>query len=52
MPINSFDDYPMTWRPILDSGIGPVYLALAKCLEQDIASGMLHPGIKLPRSGS
>ncbi len=48
MPINSFDDYPMTWKPILDREIRPLYRALAEQLERDIAGGALRPGTRLP----
>lgn len=48
MPINSFLDYPMSWKPDRQSLKRPVYLSLAALLEQDIASGSLTPGTKLP----
>ncbi|MBB3112448.1 DNA-binding transcriptional MocR family regulator [Paenibacillus phyllosphaerae] len=48
MPINSFVDYPMSWRPDKSTLTRPLYLSLAKLLEQDIASGALAPGAKLP----
>lgn len=48
MPVNSFDDYPMSWRPSLQHKGLPLYLELAQRLEQDIASGLLRPGTKLP----
>ena len=48
MPYNSFDDYPMSWRPELERGKKPLYIALADLLEQDVASGVLKPGTKLP----
>lgn len=48
MPINSFDNYPLTWRPALDKSNASLYTALANQLEQDIAMGVLRPGTKLP----
>ncbi|WP_199617521.1 aminotransferase-like domain-containing protein [Paenibacillus alkalitolerans] len=48
MPINSFTDYPMSWRPDRDALKRPVYLSLALLLEHDIANGFLAPGTKLP----
>lgn len=48
MPVNSFEHYPMSWKPDLSSTAGPKYLALAKLLEEDIKSGALMPGTKLP----
>ena len=49
MPYNSFDDYPMSWRPVLKKEKGtPLYLTLASKLENDIASGILKSGTKLP----
>jgi len=48
MPINSFDDYPMSWKPNLSETTPPIYLALVKLLENDIKKGVLKPGTKLP----
>lgn len=48
MSINSFDDYPMSWRPTLSASEKPIYKALARKLEEDILSGHLLPGTKLP----
>lgn len=48
MSVNSFDDYPMSWRPTLPASEKPVYKALANKLEEDILSGHLLPGTKLP----
>lgn len=48
MPINSFDDYPMSWRPDLSGESGPKYMAIVNKLEKDIKSGALRPGTKLP----
>lgn len=48
MPVNSFDNYPMNWRPDLSGETGPKYRALAKMLEEDIKSGALKAGTKLP----
>lgn len=48
MPINSFDDYPMSWKPTLHRNEQPIYQALASQLESDIKSGTLQPGTMLP----
>lgn len=48
MPVNSFDEYPMSWRPHLEDSDEPIYLSLAKQLQEDILSGTLTPGTKLP----
>lgn len=48
MPINSFNDYPMSWKPDLSRATGPKYLALVKLLQEDIESGVLKAGTKLP----
>lgn len=49
MPVNSFDGYPLTWRP--DRAAvrkAPIYLSLAAALERDVLSGALPPGTRLP----
>jgi len=48
MPVNSFENYPMSWKPDLTNASGPIYKALAAMLEEDIRSGKLLPGTKLP----
>lgn len=48
MPINSFDNYPLTWKPEKASLKPPYYKALADDLEYQIRSGLLKPGAKLP----
>lgn len=48
MPHNSFENYPMSWRPTLKKGTEPLYISLATQLENDIAGGILRPGTKLP----
>lgn len=48
MSINSFDNYPMSWKPSLTDTAAPKYLALVKLLEADIKSGVLKAGTKLP----
>lgn len=48
MPVNSFDSYPMSWKPDLSQASGPKYAALARLLEEDIKSGKLKAGTKLP----
>ena len=48
MPVNSFDSYPLSWKPDLSKRTGPKYVALAELLEEDIKSGKLAAGTKLP----
>lgn len=48
MPINSFENYPMSWHPQLKSQLGALYKILAAQLEEDIHNGSLKPGTKLP----
>lgn len=48
MSINSFDNYPMSWKPDLSRASGPKYLALVSLMEDDIKNGTLKAGTKLP----
>lgn len=48
MPVNSFENYPMSWRPKLNRENTPLYLSIAAALEKDIAAGNLQPNDKLP----
>ena len=48
MPVNSFENYPMSWKPTVQHSKKPLYLTLAEQLEQDIQNGILRPGTKLP----
>lgn len=48
MPVNSFENYPLTWKPVVDKTVKSLYHDLADQLELDIISGMLLPGTKLP----
>ncbi|MDQ6597635.1 PLP-dependent aminotransferase family protein [Bacillus salipaludis] len=48
MPVNSFEHYPMSWKPDSKALKRPLYKSLASLLEQDIVSGFLAPGTKLP----
>lgn len=48
MPINSFTDYPMSWKPERTALSRPLYLSLASLLEHDITNGLLAPGTRLP----
>ncbi len=48
MPVNSFDDYPMSWRPRKEELEKPYYLSIAANLEKDILSGRLPVDTKLP----
>ncbi|WKA56461.1 PLP-dependent aminotransferase family protein [Planococcus shixiaomingii] len=48
MPVNSFENYPMTWKPTVNREERPIYQALAKQLEEAVIEGHLVPGTKLP----
>lgn len=48
MPVNSFDDYPMSWKPDLSRITDPLYLGLVRQMEEDIQKGVLKAGTKLP----
>lgn len=48
MSVNSFENYPMSWKPVRPQTKQPLYRALAEQLEQDINHGVLLPGTKLP----
>ena len=49
MPVNSFENYPMSWKPVIDrNSETPLYIALADTLKSDILEGRLAPGTKLP----
>lgn len=48
MPVNSFEDYYMSWKPEKEKLDRPYYLSLAQQLERDIAEGHLPENTKLP----
>lgn len=48
MPVNSFENYPMAWKPEKSKLPRPIYKSLAEQMEKDIAEGLLLPGTKLP----
>lgn len=48
MPFNSFENYPMSWKPSIDKGKRALYKTLASQLEEDILNGVILPGTKLP----
>lgn len=48
MPVNSFEDYPMSWKPNKQLLKAPLYKSLADMLENDIRDGNISPGDKLP----
>ena len=48
MPYNSFENYPMSWKPQRSETNKPLYIAIAERLEADINKGVLLPGTKLP----
>lgn len=48
MSVNSFEDYPMTWKPVKALLKSPIYISMAELLEQDVLNGKLPPNAKLP----
>src|ERR687892_1518568 len=36
------------WLPVLDGRKGPVYRAIADCIDEDVQKGALRAGTKLP----
>lgn len=48
MSINSFDDYPMSWKPDRKRLSRPYYRSIADAMEHDIINGVLEPNAKLP----
>lgn len=48
MPVNSFENYPMSWKPNKRELTSPVYLCLADMMEHDITNGELCANTKLP----
>ncbi|MDE5931439.1 MAG: PLP-dependent aminotransferase family protein [Lachnospiraceae bacterium] len=48
MPVNSFENYPMAWKPQKENLTKPYYLSIASCLENDILTGKLPEDAKLP----
>lgn len=48
MSINTFDDYPLSWKPDKSKLYKPYYKSLAADLEYQILTGILRPGTKLP----
>ena len=47
-PVNSFENYYMSWKPAVDKAAGKFAEQLALQLEADVKSGVLLPGTKLP----
>lgn len=48
MPVNSFENYPMSWRPDREKLTSPIYYCLADMMERDIKNGALIANTKLP----
>ena len=48
MPTNSFENFYLSWLPDRSRLKRPFYLTLANALENDIVSGKLAPGTRLP----
>ncbi|MEK4730429.1 MULTISPECIES: PLP-dependent aminotransferase family protein [unclassified Paenibacillus] len=48
MPVNSFENYPMSWTPVRKKLSSPIYRSIASLLEYDIINGFLAPNTKLP----
>lgn len=54
MSVNSFEHYPMTWKPDKNLLKTPLYLCLAELLEQDIVnrtSAYRHTASTTTRAG-
>jgi DNA-binding transcriptional regulator YhcF (GntR family) len=48
MPINSFENYPMSWKTVIDRSKPHLPQQLAEQMKQDIQDGKLLPGTNLP----
>lgn len=48
MPINSYDNYQLSWRPDRSLLKRPLYQSLIQLLEEDILSGKLQRNTRLP----
>lgn len=48
MPINSFENYPMSWKPRKADLQKPYYSSIAALLEKDVLRGALPENTKLP----
>lgn len=48
MPVNSFENYPISWKPDKKQLVPPMYRSIASLLEYDILNGFLAPNTKLP----
>lgn len=48
MPVNSFENYYMSWKPDRHRLSSPVYISLADMMEQDILDNTLPANTKLP----
>lgn len=48
MPVNSFENYYMSWKPNKNQLKYPIYISLANKLEADINNGILKANTKLP----
>lgn len=48
MSVNFYDQYPISWMPDKARLQRPIYVSLVSALKEDIATGALIPGMKLP----
>ncbi len=48
MPVNSFADYPLSWKTEKEKLKKPYFEAIAQAIEKDIAGGKLPPNTQLP----
>lgn len=48
MPVNSFADYPLSWKIEKEKLKKPYFEAIAQAIEDDIAKGKLAPNTQLP----
>lgn len=48
MPVNSFADYPLSWKTEKEKLKKPYFESIAQAIEEDIAVGKLAPNTQLP----
>ncbi len=48
MPVNSFENYPMAWKPRKEDIRPPFYVSIANMLERDIMNGTVDQTARLP----
>ena len=48
MSINRYDKYPISWMPAKSRITRPINVSLMQAIEEDITTGILIPGMRLP----